>query len=314
LELKIKNVIIWGHKPNSARNRLGIRYTATHSYIHQGFAKAFEYLGYKVVWLDSEDDVTGLDFNNSLFFTEGQVDDRIPICGGANYVLHHCDTAKYIDGGARILNLCNYVKFCEDGISFNYPGNLVERINKWTYLDVNSRAIYQPWATDLLPSEIDSIGVATFYNEEMYVNHVGSTRHDNLGPSYKNFKKICRLNGKNFRSFSGLSSFEMIEKVKSSYISVDLRGDWHRECGYMPDRIFKNLSYGKITGTNSPWVHLMFDGQIPFGKSIDELFENTLEKNQTIHPTEVRKLQRYVRDNHTLVNRAMSILELFTHL
>jgi hypothetical protein len=58
----------------------------------------------------------------------------------------------------------------------------------------------------------------------------------------------------------------------------------------------------------------MFDGQIPFGKSIDELFENTLEKNQTIHPTEVRKLQRYVRDNHTLVNRAMSILELFTHL
>ena len=50
----IKKVVFWGHKPNPARNRLGRKYTDTYSYIHQGFARAFEYLGYKVFWLTPE--------------------------------------------------------------------------------------------------------------------------------------------------------------------------------------------------------------------------------------------------------------------
>ena len=307
----IKKVIFWGHKPNSARNRLGRKYTDTYSYIHQGFARAFEYLGYKVFWFDSRDDLDGIDFAGSLFFTEGQVDDGIPLCRDAKYVLHHCTTHKYLECGARIINLCNYVKFCDAGDSPNYPGNVVERINRWTFIDLKNRAIYQPWATDLLPDEIDQIGIAKFNPDETFVSHVGSTNHDGLTPIFKELKAICRKNEKKLLTFSGLSQSEMIEKIRSSYISVDLRGDWHRECGYVPCRMFKNLSYGKITGTNSVWVHEMFDGQVPFGNAVVELFENTRAYSSTIQSSEILRLQRYVRDEHTFVNRAQSLLSLF---
>lgn len=304
-------IVFWGHKPLSARNRLGRLYTATHSYIHQGFVRAFEYLGYEVLWLDSTDVLDGMNFSGSLFFTEGQVDNGIPLLRDASYILHHCNAQKYLDIGAKILNLCNYVKFCDTGVSLNYPGSFVERLDRWHFYDSKNFAIYQPWATDLLPNEIDQIGIASFDPSETAVNYVGSTNHDGLAPRFKELKAICRTNGKKLKTFSELSQSEMIEKIRRSYISIDLRGDWHRECGYVPCRIFKNLSYGKITGTNSQWVHEMFDGQIPFGSDVEKCFQNTRECSETIESEELLGLQMYVRDQHTFVNRAKSLISFF---
>ena len=304
-------IVIWGHKPNAAKNRLGRKYTHTHSYIHQGFARAFEHLGFEVLWLDATDDVREVNFSNAVFLTEGQVDDGIPLIPNARYVLHHCDLDKYLDSGAEILNLCNYVRHCDSGVSFNYPGNSVEKINNWTYLDTSSRAVYQPWATDLLPYEIDKIGIADFDSNERFVNHIGSTKHDGLAPLYKELRGICRINGRTLHTFSKMSRIEVIKLVRTSYIAMDLRGDWHKECGYIPCRTFKNLSYGKITGTNSPWVHEMFNGQIPFGDNLGELFENTQVQSARIKSGDILKIQNYVRDEHTYLNRVRTILGLF---
>lgn len=83
--LEIKQVVLWGHKLHSH----------THSYIHGAFVKAFEYKGYKTLWLDNNDNINNIDFNNSLFITEGQVDKNIPIRNDCYYVLHNCDGSKY---------------------------------------------------------------------------------------------------------------------------------------------------------------------------------------------------------------------------
>ena len=64
-----KTAVVWGHK----------LFSHTHSYVHEGFARAFQFLGYDVHWLDDTDDVSGIDFSGALFITEGQVDRRIPI-------------------------------------------------------------------------------------------------------------------------------------------------------------------------------------------------------------------------------------------
>lgn len=56
-----KNVVIWGHK-------LG---THTCSYIHNGYYEAFKRMGYNTLYLDDKDNVDGINFANSLFFTEG---------------------------------------------------------------------------------------------------------------------------------------------------------------------------------------------------------------------------------------------------
>ena len=81
----INQIIIWGHKLHSH----------THSYIHYGFHKAFLYLGYKCLWLDNDDDIDNINFNNSLFITEGQVDENIPLLDNCFYVLHNCNGERY---------------------------------------------------------------------------------------------------------------------------------------------------------------------------------------------------------------------------
>ena len=56
-------IVIWGHKLHSH----------THSYIHYGYWRAADHLGHEVHWYDDSDDVSSVDFSNSVFITEHQV-------------------------------------------------------------------------------------------------------------------------------------------------------------------------------------------------------------------------------------------------
>jgi hypothetical protein len=81
-----QQVIIWGFK----------LYSHTHSYIHGAFFKAFQHLGYKTLWLDHHDDLSSYTFENTLFLTAGCAEEGIPVRNDAYYVLHNCNTDKYI--------------------------------------------------------------------------------------------------------------------------------------------------------------------------------------------------------------------------
>ena len=100
-----KKIIIWGHPLHSH----------THSYIHNGYYKAFLSLGYETYWLTSAPD--NFNFENCLFFTEDQVQHNIPLVKSAKYILHHTKLDKYIDNNLSYINLANYLKWCDDGIS-----------------------------------------------------------------------------------------------------------------------------------------------------------------------------------------------------
>src|SRR5579862_6958447 len=78
-------VVIWGHKLHSH----------THSYVHKGFYDGFKHLGYSTYWFDNNDDVSAFDFSNTLFLTEGQVDQNIPLRQDAIYLTHNCSSKKY---------------------------------------------------------------------------------------------------------------------------------------------------------------------------------------------------------------------------
>ena len=139
--LPFNKIVVWGHK-------LG---THTHSYIHYGFVKAFKYLGYPVQWLDNDDDIQFVDFTNSLFITEGQVDQKIPIRLDCFYILHNCDGEKYekLFAKGQCINLQVYAHWC-------LKKNVV-KLDECIYYDLQEKFIYMPWATDLLPYEIDQI-------------------------------------------------------------------------------------------------------------------------------------------------------------
>lgn len=303
----IKNVVIWGHKPH----------THTHSYIHSSYYKTFQAMGFNTVWFYKKFDYLRLPkFNeNTLFFTEGQVDENIPLIKNAFYILHHCKPEKYLNAGCKVLNLCNYVKYCEDGVSFNYKdqGNTVEKVKDFLFYDEKAKAIYQPWATDLLPEEINTDDFCQYDSEKKDINYVGSIWAENI-TEIREFYKACCDNGKKFINYKGVSDNINKKLVRNSYIAPDLRGKWHRECGYIPCRIFKNLSYGKITGTNSKHVYDLFHGMIAYSKSPYGLFKACEKKEKETNSVDMKKTMQYIKDKHTFINRVENILEMLERI
>ncbi len=95
-----KKVVLWGHKLHSH----------THSWIHWAFYRAFEHLGYDVLWLDNSDNIKGIDFSDSLFITEGQVDHNMPLREDGRYILHNCDSKRYnkLRQQGKVLTLQRY--------------------------------------------------------------------------------------------------------------------------------------------------------------------------------------------------------------
>jgi hypothetical protein len=137
-ETKPIKFIIWGHE----------HYTHTHSYIHYAFDKAAKHIGWDSEWVKNEPYIGNTD--GYLFLTEGQVDNNIPINPKAFYILHNCDIKKYESIPEKNkLNLGVYV-------NYRILKNTIPLENKpFHYWQKDINMLYMPWATDILPDEIN---------------------------------------------------------------------------------------------------------------------------------------------------------------
>jgi hypothetical protein len=294
----MKKVIIWGHKLHSH----------THSYIHNSYYNTFKALGFDTYWFDNWDNVSGFDFENCIFFTEDQVHQNIPLNKSSFYILHHCNLSKYINGGCRFINLCNYVDDCRQGLSRNYPDSSVEKLTYYSYYDDKNKALYQPWGTDLLP---DEFGEPILYdNNNKNVYYIGSVWSDNID-LIKPFAKACEDHGKPFVNKRFISDEEGMELVKQSYISPDIRTQLHVDVGYIPCRVLKNISYGTIPATHSKFIRDFFgDNILPYSDNTYDLFEvneNFIKEDKNIELC--KWLMSEVKEHHTYITRVKTLLK-----
>jgi hypothetical protein len=288
----IEQVVIWGHKLHSH----------THSYIHNAFYIAFKHLGYKTLWLDNKDDISKIDFSNTFFITEGQVDEKIPIHQNSYYVLHNCNMEKYF-----ILPKSNYFKlqvYTNDVIN-KHNAILIDKTMLTFYKD---DTLYMPWATDLLPEEINQ-NIEKVKNEEFKIENIISLVGSITQP-WLNVKKFCEKNNIQFECYGGFSKNLSIEDnimiTQKSILAPAFQSEWQTQNGYIPCRIFKNISYGKMGITNNPVVFDLYNKDIIFDNNINSAllkglqFENSpnLKKKQIII-----KLMELTRDKHTYLNR-----------
>jgi hypothetical protein len=296
----IKQVVIWGHKLHSH----------THSYIHNAFYIAFKHLGYKTLWLDNKDDITNIDFSNSLFITEGQVDEKIPIILNSYYVLHNCKMDKYF-----ILTKTNYFKlqvYTNDVIN-KHNAILIDKTMLTYYKD---DTLFMPWATDLLPEEINR-NIEKVKNEEIKIENIISLVGSITEP-WMYVKKFCEKNHILFECYGGfsknLSVEETIHITQKSILAPAFQSEWQTQNGYIPCRIFKNISYGKMGITNNPTVFELYNKEIIFDNNIISALQKGLnfEKFPNIKKKEIIiNLMELTRDKHTYLNR---IEQLFNFL
>lgn len=299
-------VIVWGHRPvrTIGLGRLK-RKSHTHSYIHAGYANAFRFLGYETHWIDSLRDLKNISLDGALVFTEGQVDDDLPIDYRASYVTHHSDPSKYEGKVTRWLKLHNFVTDLQFGISYNYPGHSVERINDVTYFDSSNKAIYMPWATDLLPGQT----APTAARSQTQIHYVGTVNHDGIYPRFRRFSESASLAGFEVHNHAGVSDSRAMALASESKLVVDIRGDWHLERGYIPCRIWKALSYGRTLTSNSPKLYSVFSDRIGFAPEGQDQFAIALRREAESNIGMELENREWVMTNHTFVNRVKSILE-----
>lgn len=286
-------IVIWGHKLHSH----------THSYIHSAFFKAFQYLGYETLWLDNSDDISSINFDNSLFITEGQVDQKIPLNKSSKYVIHNCKEEQY--DGVKKLKLQVYTNGIE-----NSSGVSGEKIEQCTYYDKEKNILYQPWATDLLPHEINGIYHEPQDKMSVWIGSFCGGYHGNDEEFQPYIQALKQHDYRMAVYHPGTCSFEEnITVVRQHELAPSIVGRWQKVNGYVPCRIFKNISYGKLGLTNSKTVYELFEESVIFDENTYLMFlkyKNTSEeqrKNLFIHANNL------IIHEHTYINRIKNLLK-----
>ena len=144
-----------------------------------------------------------------------------------------------------------------------------------------------PWATDLLPNEIDeNIKNVESFEVKNISNFIGMPLEHNV--QLKNALEKYNIEYRNYggtfdkNSDRNKSIEENMKLIQESIIAPALQTQWQKDNFYIPCRIFKNISYGKMGITNNETVYNLFDKKIIYSDSIDDLVKESLEfdKNQ----------------------------------
>ena len=289
-----EKIVIWGHKLHSH----------THSYIHNGFYRACKAMGYDTYWFDDKDDVSDFDFSGSLFITEGQADHKIPLRFDCDYMLHNCTSPKY-----KSLPQENRIVFQVYNRTIHDIPYLTQ-VEPCIYYDLPGRCLYMPWATDLLPEEIETNKALNFVSEKKiyWVGTIGSGLFGNI-EEIAPFKKACAENNIEFVKLASVSVEENVKYIQRSYIAPTIVGTWQLGADYIPCRIFKNISYGKMGVTNSHTVNDLFEGKLVYNPDTYQLFFDAEERMKTMSVAELHELMDMVKNRHTYFNRVNTMLD-----
>lgn len=326
-----QRVVIWGYPLNSH----------THSYVHYGWYKGFKSLGYETHWLPNEPVKDASLFKNCLFITEGYTDDHIPMDASNIYLVHVAiKPKKYLDIGARLIDLrynvteikdCNYI--------YQLANKSLQKISEVTYYekhssdrDLNPRwrhhtavqyeAIYIAWATDLLPDEIhfeDRFIEPAKPSVTYFIGSIGGGNQMDV----QRFATSCSRHGIQFIHHNPwqnpLSFNDAKQLVQQSIVCPDIRGSGdpdkvrmgetgtcHKHIGYIPCRLFKNISYGKLGMTNCPRLKELFGDKVLLETDESQMVPRYLEASQ--NKDYILEQMKWVKEHHTYLNRIQDLL------
>ena len=328
----IKKVIIWGFP----------LHTHTHSYIHAGWYKAFQHLGYETHWFHDQNypRTTDFEYSNSLFITEGYADSQIPLEPTSIYFVHIArNPEKYVGKVARFIEIRYLVDNIKDcNYHYTLDRSQTQKISNCTYYEklhnnggierhhnnpqpLEYECIYTCWATDLLPHEIKEETI--YRSRERKIYWFGSSNPGN-NKEIALFFEECRKNGVEFiynNPWSNPVSFEQVQEyTMRSLMSPDFRpsgdpnkiaigetGTCHKQIGYIPCRLLKAISYGHLGITNSKHAWELLEQTPIYHSDERQLFYDAMEHLQDYEL--IRKQMAIVRENHTYVNRVQDLLK-----
>ena len=314
--VKIKKIIIWGHKLHSH----------THSYIHNAFYIAFKYLSFETYWFDDNHDVSKFDFSNSLFITEHQVDFKIPKRDNCLYFCHSIDPGKYdMLPQENIIELLVSFRdmYGEHATNYKKQKNidlkaipLNEKNYEFYFKDEKHYKYFTMWGTDLLPHElqnnIDNLELISKKREPNNYYFIGSftQSHANILPYLQQHNIQFKKGGATFNINSNQNmSIDMnAECMQRSVVASAFQYGQQLQESYIPCRIFKNISYGRMGITNNKIVNDLFNNKLIYDPDPIKCLDLGVEfENRSDKLDIVKELMYKVKDEHTYISRIESM-------
>jgi len=269
----MNRVIIWGLK--NTRH--------SHRFIHKGFYENFIKLGFDTVWVD--DSIKYQNIESDIVFISGVAVKNLKLRKNSSYIFHNInltdDDREFID--KYKINYVNLQVFTHDshGEKLGIP-NII--------YDINSNTLYQPWGTPQSFSEWQNYSPL---NDSRFEWWVGAVWNNQLNQgnvdTINEYRKLLRKYGVIFvkrggskLSLDGVSDIKNSRLVRKSKFGATIVGNWQNNSGYIPCRLFKNISFGipPLSNMNAPELLSDKDG---FIYDIDELLNfaiNESEKNR----------------------------------
>jgi hypothetical protein len=286
----------------------------THSYIFFGIYRALIYLQHNVDWIYKENDINTIINNKidyNIIITELYYNKNIPILNNCIYLIQQPFIELFKNNSYETDIFMDYLlnKISKKNIVLwrPYTNKVSDKIYN-NYEENGYNVIVTPWATDLLPHEIDENiknldnlkikNISNFIG--MPLEHWGVYKDElvKYNIEYKNHGGTFDVNSDKNKSIE-----ENMRLIQESIIAPALQTQWQIDNNYIPCRIFKNISYGKMGITNNPKVYELFDKKIIYSNSIDELVKKGLEFNNRKDKNErIKELMIMVRDNYTYIN------------
>jgi hypothetical protein len=225
------------------------------------------------------------------------------------YVLHNFEPAdeklERLDPQRR-LSLQIYSRDAEAR-----PG--LERWNNVTLFDQQSRVLYQPWGTNLLPEEFHaplpgnirrapfSFWVGSIWNNALNQGNRHETAQLRAG---------LRKAGKHFVKVRFIPNCMNTALVRHSSIAPAIAGGWQAENGYLPCRMFKNISYGHLGLSNGrAFDKVLGDASMP-QKTIGEITDATLSLDDNAFVDRIAAQQAGILD-HTYDKKLLNFVRAF---
>lgn len=295
---KFNKIVIWGLRKKFH----------THRYIFQGYYRTLKKLGVPVVWVEDEAKNFGVVEKNDLVLSaevEGKMvpektkreDFHLPIKDDVYYCLHNYKQifTKNI-ASEKLLNLQVYVKSAEN----------FSKVKEGIHFDEKSRTLYQPWGTNLLPSEFKE----PVFSRSKFVFWIGSVW--NNAQNQGNINEIKELIGilkkrdLHFSKVRFVPNMLNVFLVRHSRIAPAIAGHSQVEMDYLPCRMFKNISYGQLGFTNVGKFKDIFKENLIFNRSIETMVDQVLGLRKEEYLNMV-KAQQEICKNYTYVQHLENI-------
>ena len=181
---------------------------------------------------------------------------------------------------------------------FNFEDRFIKRDNKFYFIGTigGSPAVEMQKVANTL----ESLGIEFVYHKNPWVKP--ATNEENKLYMQKSIISL---------DVRGTDSYHTNSDGNVELHGRPVTGGNHKKIGFIPCRTIKQISYGRLPGTNSVAVKKLFGDYVIYNDDESKLPIDCLEYEKNPNYDLVYESMRYVRENHTFVNRANVILKVF---